>query len=89
MPSIFGGKLTTYRKRAEHATERLDPKLPFDAGGAGPRAPLPDDIVWPRTKRGLRLTAGRIAASDDPLGRGMAEPDVAVAGPWAARGRQA
>ena len=43
--SVFGGKLTTYRKLAEHAMELLVPHLPASAGGFGAgwtgREPLP------------------------------------------------
>ncbi len=39
--SIFGGKITTYRRLAEHALERLKPHLSFDAGPWTAGAPLP------------------------------------------------
>ncbi len=41
--SVFGGKLTTYRKLAEHALDMLGPHLPAVRSGAGwtGRAPLP------------------------------------------------
>lgn len=39
--SIFGGKITTYRKLAEHALERLSPYLPRAGGAWTARAPLP------------------------------------------------
>ena len=35
--SVFGGKITTYRKLAEHALERLRPFFPEDEHGAGRR----------------------------------------------------
>ena len=39
--SIFGGKITTYRKLAEHALEKLQPVLGFSAGPWTATAPLP------------------------------------------------
>ncbi|NNC27641.1 FAD-dependent oxidoreductase, partial [Salinisphaera sp. USBA-960] len=30
--SVFGGKITTYRKLAEHVLEKLEPYLPFKRG---------------------------------------------------------
>ncbi|WCT79548.1 glycerol-3-phosphate dehydrogenase [Novosphingobium humi] len=39
--SIFGGKLTTYRRLAEHALEMLEPFLPSMRGGWTGTAPLP------------------------------------------------
>ena len=39
--SIFGGKLTTYRKLAEHALEKLQPVMGFDAKPWTAKAPLP------------------------------------------------
>lgn len=39
--SIFGGKITTYRKLAEHAIERLAPLLDCRAGSWTATAPLP------------------------------------------------
>lgn len=39
--SIFGGKITTYRKLAEHAMERLQPLMGFEKGSWTKRAPLP------------------------------------------------
>jgi glycerol-3-phosphate dehydrogenase len=39
--SIFGGKLTTYRRLAEHALDRLRPELGFDAGPWTAGQPLP------------------------------------------------
>jgi glycerol-3-phosphate dehydrogenase len=42
--SIFGGKITTYRRLAEHALEKLKPSLPEAARAAAPwtaRVPLP------------------------------------------------
>ena len=41
--SVFGGKITTYRRLAEHALELLAPHLGVGGGGAGwtGRAPLP------------------------------------------------
>lgn len=39
--SIFGGKLTTYRKLAEHALEKLAPFLQTDRGAWTDREPLP------------------------------------------------
>jgi glycerol-3-phosphate dehydrogenase len=39
--SIFGGKITTYRKLAEHALEKLQPVLGFSRGAWTATAPLP------------------------------------------------
>jgi glycerol-3-phosphate dehydrogenase len=39
--SVFGGKLTTYRKLAEHALEKLKPYLPGMKAAWTDRAPLP------------------------------------------------
>ncbi len=33
--SVYGGKLTTYRRLAEHALEKLEPHLPAQARGKG------------------------------------------------------
>ncbi len=41
MLSVFGGKITTYRKLAEHALEKLSPYLPKMAGPWTEHAPLP------------------------------------------------
>jgi glycerol-3-phosphate dehydrogenase len=41
MLSIYGGKITTYRKLAEHALEKLGPILPKRAGAWTAGAPLP------------------------------------------------
>ena len=42
MLSIFGGKITTYRKLAEHALDKLTPHLPKPGGGSWTGdAPLP------------------------------------------------
>ncbi|HET6521983.1 MAG TPA: glycerol-3-phosphate dehydrogenase, partial [Geminicoccaceae bacterium] len=39
--SVFGGKITTYRRLAEHALDRLRPLLGITAGAWPGRAPLP------------------------------------------------
>ena len=39
--SVFGGKLTTYRRLAEHALARLQPLMPATRGPWTARAPLP------------------------------------------------
>jgi glycerol-3-phosphate dehydrogenase len=39
--SVFGGKITTYRRLAEHAMEKLRPFMPGLAGSWTARAPLP------------------------------------------------
>jgi glycerol-3-phosphate dehydrogenase len=39
--SVFGGKITTYRKLAEHALERLKPYFPQMSGSWTGNAPLP------------------------------------------------
>jgi glycerol-3-phosphate dehydrogenase len=49
--SIFGGKLTTYRRLAEHALERLAPYLPaaaMQARGWSGKAPLPGGDFAPQ-----------------------------------------
>lgn len=43
--SVFGGKLTTYRRLAEHALARLSPHLPRLAPPWTQRATLPDDAA--------------------------------------------
>ena len=39
--SVFGGKITTYRKLAEHALQKLQPVMKFGRGAWTDRAPLP------------------------------------------------
>ena len=39
--SVFGGKITTYRRLAEHALEKLKPLFPGQRAGLDPAAPLP------------------------------------------------
>ncbi|GAA0776500.1 glycerol-3-phosphate dehydrogenase [Roseibium denhamense] len=39
--SVFGGKITTYRKLAEHVLAKLEPHLPFKRGVWTAYAPLP------------------------------------------------
>ena len=39
--SVFGGKITTYRKLAEHALEKLDPSFPNARGAWTATQPLP------------------------------------------------
>ncbi|MES0881276.1 glycerol-3-phosphate dehydrogenase [Roseibium sp. SCP14] len=39
--SVFGGKITTYRKLSEHVLEKLEPYLPFKRGVWTAYAPLP------------------------------------------------
>jgi glycerol-3-phosphate dehydrogenase len=39
--SVFGGKITTYRKLAEHAIEKLKPFIPNLSSGWTDKAPLP------------------------------------------------
>ncbi|HEV7253632.1 MAG TPA: glycerol-3-phosphate dehydrogenase [Mesorhizobium sp.] len=41
MLSVFGGKITTFRKLAEHALEKLKPFFPAMGGAWTARAPLP------------------------------------------------
>ncbi len=41
MLSVFGGKITTYRRLAEHALEKLSPYLPQMSGAWTERAALP------------------------------------------------
>ena len=41
MLSVFGGKITTYRRLAEHALEKLSPYLPQMTGAWTERAALP------------------------------------------------
>jgi glycerol-3-phosphate dehydrogenase len=57
--SIFGGKLTTYRKLAEHALAELKPFLPQMGPAWTERRPLP----------GGDLPAGGLAAWTEELGR--------------------
>jgi len=58
MLSIFGGKITTYRKLAEHALEKLSPFLPHMTGPWTQDAPLPGgdipDADFPRFLSELR-----------------------------------
>jgi glycerol-3-phosphate dehydrogenase len=39
--SVFGGKITTYRKLAEHALQKLQPVMGFERAAWTERAPLP------------------------------------------------
>src|SRR5439155_19526594 len=39
--SVFGGKITTYRKLAEHALQKLNPNFPAMKGDWTSNAPLP------------------------------------------------
>lgn len=39
--SVFGGKITTYRKLAEHVLSKLEPFVPFKRGEWSDEAPLP------------------------------------------------
>ncbi len=56
--SIFGGKITTYRRLAEHAMEKLQPHLPSGQAGWTGREPLPggdmEDADFDRFLDGLR-----------------------------------
>lgn len=58
MLSIFGGKITTYRKLAEHALEKLRPFFPAMKNGWTAQAPLPGgnmpDADFGGFLRGLR-----------------------------------
>ncbi|MEO1675827.1 MAG: glycerol-3-phosphate dehydrogenase [Pseudomonadota bacterium] len=45
--SIFGGKITTYRKMAEHAVDRLTGRVPITNTGDQPRAPWTQDKTLP------------------------------------------
>ncbi|HYM01547.1 MAG TPA: glycerol-3-phosphate dehydrogenase, partial [Stellaceae bacterium] len=56
--SVFGGKITTYRRLAEHAIERLQPFLPCGAPWTA-TAPLPGGDLPPD---GPRALAGWLAA---------------------------
>lgn len=44
--SVFGGKITTYRRLAEHALEKLAAVLPIDLRGWTGQAPLPGGAVY-------------------------------------------
>jgi glycerol-3-phosphate dehydrogenase len=52
--SVFGGKITTYRRLAEHALDRLVPHMPGDTG----------DRVGPAWTRASHLPGGDIPAAD-------------------------
>ena len=72
--SIYGGKITTYRKLAEHALQELAPFLPPDEARDGPRTPcfraatcLPEGM----TELIGELT-GRYSAISADLVRGLA-----------------
>jgi len=52
--SVFGGKLTTYRRLAEHALEQLAPWLPAAAGAWTDKAPLPGGDLPPEGFAGFR-----------------------------------
>ncbi|MEK0084103.1 glycerol-3-phosphate dehydrogenase [Benzoatithermus flavus] len=55
--SVFGGKLTTYRKLAEHALSKLQPHLGFTKGPWTATAHLPGgDIAGARFDRFLQVT---------------------------------
>ncbi|MEL6378918.1 MAG: glycerol-3-phosphate dehydrogenase [Pseudomonadota bacterium] len=45
--SIFGGKITTYRKMAEHAVDRLIDRLPLTGAGRAPSAPWTEEKTLP------------------------------------------
>ena len=60
---MFGGKITTYRKLAEHALDRLRPVLPAAMGPAWTAAaPLPGGDMPGRRLRGLAAPLPRPAA---------------------------
>jgi glycerol-3-phosphate dehydrogenase len=69
--SVFGGKLTTYRRLAEHALRRLAPHLPGLAPPWTQAMPLPDD--------GARLGAG----NEFGPGLGRAEVEFMMREEWA------
>ncbi|MGF1477356.1 MAG: glycerol-3-phosphate dehydrogenase [Geminicoccaceae bacterium] len=56
--SVFGGKLTTYRKLAEHALQKLKPVMAIKAGDWTASAKLPggdiEDADFPRFLAGVR-----------------------------------
>lgn len=61
--SVFGGKITTYRRLAEHALEKLAPWLPCAGAQWTATAPLPGgDLVAPGTRVAGASTAGAFAA---------------------------
>jgi glycerol-3-phosphate dehydrogenase len=77
--SVFGGKITTFRKLAEHALERLRPFFPsmkerWTAGATLPGGDLPDadfDLLraelahrYPALPDALRVHYGRLYGSD-------------------------
>ena len=78
MLSVFGGKITTYRRLAEHALEKLSPYLPGMSGAWTERAALPGGDILDadfslflgelrRRRPGCRRTSR--AAMPDDMGR--------------------
>ena len=71
--SIFGGKLTTYRKLAEHAMERLAPLLDCEAGPWTATAALPGgDLPDADFERFLRAFSAEYPWLPSPLARRLA-----------------
>ena len=68
MLSVFGGKITTYRRLAEHALEKLSPYLPQMSGAWTERAALPGGDI-PDADFSLFLQGAAPAASLAPAGR--------------------
>jgi glycerol-3-phosphate dehydrogenase len=68
--SVFGGKITTYRKLAEHALERLQRVMQFERGAWTDRAPLPGgDMPAADFDRFLADFTGRHSWLPDGLAR--------------------
>ena len=71
--SIFGGKITTYRKLAEHALEKLQPVMGFTrgawtAGAALPGGDMPDADFAAVPGRGAARASWLPEAAPAPLG---------------------
>ena len=70
MLSVFGGKITTYRKLAEHALDKLKPFFPQMKGGWTGRTPLPGgDIPDADFDRWFVEFSARHAWLPEPLAR--------------------
>ena len=54
--SVFGGKITTYRRLAEHAMEKLQPYFPGSKGAWTAHAALPGSDFGPRGRESARAS---------------------------------
>jgi glycerol-3-phosphate dehydrogenase len=71
--SVYGGKITTYRKLAEHALSELAPFLPAHTGPwTGPSTLPGGDLPTGGLAEWLRELAGRYPGLPPPLLRGIA-----------------